>query len=262
MSKEDGFKMISFESIAVCSYFRDSNEWHGKIISQVDRFFKQILNQNINNGRFKFSLLEGGSKDGTLASIRQWKENITSDVYLIEDEVVNTNVASTISANRFKNLSRIGNNVLNQAKDLNTKFIFWQESDLIIPDNLLSRLLSFTRENQWNHTLAIAPVPMFNWQGQDLFYDTWAFEGSKGEKWGNPDLYKLMCYHEELRPMKSIGSCALLNAELLIKYNIDFGEGCFPELCKQGKSFGLNIYCDTGSMVKHPSDFYIENRLV
>lgn len=247
--------------IAVCSYFRDSNVWHGRDIGQVSRFFRQILSQKIEKD-FIFSLLEGGSKDGTLASIHQWKENIVSKVHLIEDEVVNTNVASTVSADRFKNLSRIGNKVLNQAKDFNTKYIFWQESDLIIGENLLHRLLAFTEEEPWQNTLAIAPVPMFSWQGQDLFYDTWAFEGSKGEKWGNPDLYKLMCYQDELRPMKSIGSCALLNAELLRKYNIDFGEGCFPELCKQGKSFGLNIYCDTGSMIKHPSEHYIEGRMV
>lgn len=253
--------------IAVCGYFRDSQTWNGVFINQVNKFFSFIRNQqNINKDDLEFFLLEGGSKDDTYKVLSEYgfasKLFSNKSIQIFQQEEENTNVASVVSEDRFKKLSKIGNKVLNAAKKSDNKYIFWMESDLIPPQNLLTELLSYTRENQWNKTLAIAPIPTFDWNGQHQFYDTWAFEGSKGEKWNNLDLFKLITYKDRLRPMNSIGSCALINAELLRKYDIDFGEGCFPELCKQGRQYGLNIYCDVGLKIAHPSNSYLNGRMI
>lgn len=252
--------------IAVCSYFRDSQTWEGVYINQVNKFFSFIRNQDkINPNDLEFFLLEGGSKDDTYQVLSEYglgsKLFTDKSIQIFKQEEDNTNVASIISEDRFKRLSKIGNKLLNAAKKSDNKYIFWMESDLIPPQNLLCNLLKWTEEEQWGKTLAIAPIPTFDWNGKHQFYDTWAFEGSKGEKWNNLDLYKLMDYKERLRPMNSIGSCALMNAELMRKYDIDFGEGCFPELCKQGRQYGLNIYCDLAIKIAHPSMYYLNNRM-
>jgi len=246
--------------IAICSYFRDSQNWHGFNINQVNKFFSSITNQeNIDKNDLVFFLLEGNSKDNTKEVIKSYQDKL--NINLLEEQST-TNVGSIVSQERFKNLSRIGNLVLNKAKELNPKYILWMESDLVPPPNMLSELLSWTKEHSWNKTFCISPVPTFDINGQHQFYDTWAFEGSGGEKWNNLDLFKILSSKQRLRPMRSIGSCALINGELLTKYNLDFGEGCFPELCHQARTFGLSIYCDTSVKISHPSLNYISNRLI
>lgn len=208
---------------------------------------------------FTYYLLEGDSKDNTREVIESYRP--THNLFLLIDQST-TQVGSVVSGERFANLSRIGNLVLNSAKAGNDDLILWMESDLIPQQNMLKELIKWTQDINWNNTLAIAPVPTFDWNGFHQFYDTWAFEGSEGEKWGNQDLMGLMSYRNRLRPMNSIGSCALLNGKLLRKYNIDFGTGCFPELCQQGRRFGLKIYCDTMIKIAHPSQNYFNNRLI
>lgn len=257
--------MLNRKNISICSYFKDSVNWQGRNIDQVNKYFTNLLGQTgIHKERFKFFLLEGNSKDNTYENLLQYKENNLKYQFELEKFNIDGEVASVVSQNRFSRLSKIGNKLLEKAKEDGRRFIFWMESDLIPPKDLMIRLFKWMMalRRKWHNTLAISPIPIFNWQGKKQFYDTWAFEGNFGEKWQNQDLDHIIHYREILRPMNSIGSCAILNADLLRKFNINFGEGCFPELCRQGKSHGLDIYCDTSLEIKHPSKEYVNGRMI
>jgi hypothetical protein len=251
-------------NIAVASMFRNSEVWHGRQINQVDKFFNSILGQEGGSKHFDltFHLVEGNSTDTTLKKLRYW-QSIFPDITLYQKQVKGSEVASVVSETRFKNLSSVGNVALQAARDSGTDYVLWMESDLIPPANLaISLLLPFMEESAEQSIFAVAPVPVFHQGGRKLFYDTWAFEGSDGQKWGNGDLDKLVKTSTCLRSMNSIGSCALLNGSILREHRLDFGEGCFPALCKSGREAGYGVYCDVTVEVQHPCNENVNGRLI
>lgn len=244
--------------IAACSLFRDSQEWYAKKINQVDRFFKQLEQEKCITS---YHLVEGNSIDNTYQSIMNWSNHTNTKVELIKHDVVGSEVASVVSVNRFKNLSTIGNLALESAKKVDADFIFWIESDFIFEQGLISNLLKFSEYNEelWQNSLGVCPVPRFG----NSFYDTWAFKGINGETWSNNDLEKFKKYPLTYLELSSFGSCALMNAKKIKEYNLSFGvDGCFPELCRQAKSFGLKLFCDTTQIIEHPSSDMLGGRLV
>jgi hypothetical protein len=255
---------MEFE-IAVCAMFRDSQVWHGHNINQVDAFFERMNEQEKDAGvRLRYYLLEGDSKDNTREVLDKYATWLGSDrVNIIHHSVGGSPPASVATAERFAALSEVGNACLRPARDAGHTHIYWMESDLIPQPGLLSKLLDSQLALDTNDkVMAISPVAVIEPQGHRLFYDTWAFEGISGEKWSNFDLEALKRYPSRYRPMRAIGSAALLNGKALLQNKIDFGTGCFPALCASGRAMGYNIYCDLNLEVKHPCNALIASRWV
>lgn len=241
--------------------FRDSETWQGRYIGQVNRFFDQMVRQQgsgVSQSQLKFFLVEGNSRDDTRAKLGEWKDILGDRVTILDHEVHGSAVSSIESEARFRNLSAVGNTALRAARDSGCKYILWVESDFIVPHDLLARLLETA--SPW--TLAMAPVPVFYQNGRKQFYDTWAFRGAGGQRWTNDDLPSLLGGSLRFLPMSSIGSCALLNGDSLREYNLDFGEGCFPELCRRGREHGLLVQCDLTLEIEHPCSVNLNGRLV
>jgi hypothetical protein len=250
--------------VAIASYFRDSQTWHGHRINQVDTYFKNVDREaGLAGVDPTLFLLEGDSKDDTWDALCRYRDARPGRVHLTKHEVKNAPaIASIVSEDRWRTLSEVGNVVLRQARDSGADVVYWTESDLLPAEGLLSSLLEHTKTPRWESTLAVAPLPVFQNGRVKHFYDTWAFEGINREKWWNHDLEKLRAYPARLRPMRSIGSCAILNGHLLRKFNLDFGTGCFPALCNAGRDNGLSIYCDVTLEIQHPCTRNIAGRLV
>lgn len=246
--------------IGVCSFFRDSQEFCGTKINQIPKYF-QYLNQQeseCDGIKLKYYLLEGDSRDNSYEVLQQYSKQYP--IHLTKLEIPNnTPVSSAGTDERRKVLSEVGNACLKpavQEQDL----VLWMESDLIPTKDMLYQLLERKSELNWDKTLAISPVAAIKIYNQECFYDGWAFEGINGEKWGLNDLQRFKNYNASLRPMKAIGSCALLNGKVLREENFDFSDGCFPKMCQIGREKGYRIYCDLLATIFHPSQFCLNNR--
>lgn len=250
--------------IAVASYFRDSQKWHGRRIDQVDSYFGNIEREICEAGlAAKYFLLEGDSTDDTWDVLCKYRDAMPGRVSLTKRTVGNSKHVASVECNiRFRQLSEIGNVVLRQARDSGSGLVFWIESDLVPQNGLLRRLMESVSQPWWNETLAVAPLAVFRSSGRMLHYDTWGMTGIRGEKWGNGDLDRMANYGGRYRPMSSVGSCALMNAYNLRAHDLDFGEGCFPELCRRGRNAGLKLWCDTEVSVRHPSTELVASRLI
>lgn len=244
--------------IAICSLFRDSQNWFGKPLNQVEKFFLNMREQEkLNNVEFTYFLLEGDSTDNTLYAIEQHKKYF--NINLIKYDVKGSRPSSDGSEERRKLLSDVGNKCLNSAIDAGFDYILWSESDLIPHKNMLGSLLEKSKIVDWDKTVAIAPTAIIVLQDKECFYDGWAYEGIDGEKWSVPDLERFL-KGPNPKPMKAIGCAALLNGKLLRENKIDFGDGNFPKLCKTSIDKGFQIWCDTSSIIVHPSQHCYRGR--
>ena len=249
--------------IAICTMFRDSERWHGHNIHQVGKFF-EFFEQNSGGHQLTYYVAEGGSTDNTREVLGRWRILLDPGRLYIRTSPPppNVEVASVVSETRFKHLSACGNIPLREARDDDFTHILWMESDLVPPSDLIPALFEHAETPEWADTLAVAPVPIFQQDGRDRFYDTWAFRDLLGRPWGNDDLAWFRNNPLGFVPVSSVGSCVLLNGTLLREHGIDFQEGCFPALCAAGRKAGLNIYVDTTIEVQHPCSQLVNGRLI
>jgi GT2 family glycosyltransferase len=250
--------------------FRDSQVWHGRPINQVDRFFRQVDANALAAGRgVSYHLVEGNSADGTLEALLLHAAR--RDATVLRHEVEGTGVASVASEQRFRNLSAVANVALRSARDSGADFVLWVESDFVLRDDVLRRLLA-AFDGAPHDLFGVCPVPVFGGEARDgaprpqgaagpSFYDTWAFRGEGGEAWQNHQLAALVD-GPRYRPMAAFGSAALMNARLMRQHGIDFGTGCFPDLCAQARRAGYRLFCDTRTLIEHPAEVNIAGRLV
>ncbi len=238
---------------SICSLFRQSQQVGPHKINQIDRFFEQCEKVKPD----KYFLVEGDSTDDTFSVLGQYQRKL-GNVELFKCNV-GGRVASVVEDVRFKALSTVGNVVLEPARDLPSDIILWVESDFIVPDGTFEKLLEFSKSPYWDNILGVCGVPTLG----VLFYDTWAFENVKGEKYNNHDLAKFTKNKERYIQMRAFGSCAVLNGKNLKKIGGNFGaSGCFPYLCKMGLDNGLSLWCDTTAIIHHPNQHNFGGRYI
>lgn len=252
--------------IAVASMMRDSQVFHGREIRQVERFFRQLKNQQGRGTSFRltFHLVEGDSRDDTHAAIVRemsaWEEREGGPIgELFKFDHGGPNVSSVESDIRFKALSRVANVAFRAARDSGADYVLWTESDLILGPELTTSLLDGFRLGKG--VGAVAPLPIFLQNAQRAFYDVWAFCGLDGRKWGNHELTELII-GERYKPMAAVGCCALFGGNILRKVNADFGEGCFPFLCAKLRDAGATVWLDSVTEIMHPSSENVRGRLI
>jgi len=247
--------------IVVCSLFRDSMLWHGVEINQVHRYFRQIKEQETSYGQeFSIIAVEGGSVDNTRETLVNYQNN--KNLTILDDDVNFVEVKSVASKERFESLARVANIGLNAAKKVDAEYILWLESDLIIDKfNVIDQLVSKMEEEK--DIAAISPLITMKFLPPSpqkyIFYDTWGYVFSDGSSWGNISIQDTD-RNPRYREMLSVGSCCLMRSKDMD--DVDFGTGCFRELCEKIKLKGKRIVLDMRSDVYHPSDFYIQGRRI
>jgi hypothetical protein len=245
--------------VAVCSMFRDSQVWHGHTIDHVGRFTRAVTPQPAAAGlSAAYFLVEGNSLDDTRAALERFRADSPDPVHLLRHDVTGPPLGSFADPVRLANLSAIADTALRAARDSGAPLILWAESDLELPPDLLARLLDATGEAWWGGCLGVSAVPTC----RGLFYDTWGFEGAGGEKWGTDGLAALRDYPGRYRPLRSAGTCLLLNGDNLRRHGLDCRGGCLPGLCAAGRAAGLTLWLDTQAEVCHPGSHLVAYRWI
>jgi len=240
--------------IDICSLFRDSQRWHGRVINQVDRYFEQFARLSKEHN-LQFHLLEGNSADDTYAKLEEYKNKYNINLY--KQEVKGSEVESTASELRLANLSSIANIVLNSALE-KAQIVLWIESDLIHDEQLIPQLLKFIETDKWQNSLGIAPIPIIG----DVLYDNWAFKDSQGRYYPSSAPSSYFDPRRGYIELQGFGCCALLNPENMRKHGIYFGKNCFRSLCDQGVKAGLKLWCDPRLFIRHPDSELVVSRWI
>jgi hypothetical protein len=203
--------------------------------------------------------LEGHSSDNTYAELERFKHLIapTGNLILNKDIGDSVEVCSVENKARFAAMSRIGNLALSKV-DLTKPYthLLWVESDLILEHTVIDMLIQ--RSNTLGRPSIVAPITKIKdkYSTRTMFYDTWGFRNLDGSRWTN---YVFPKSGQHL--MSSIGSCALIDMSL-IRNGLNFGDGCFVELCKRATDIGATIMADCDISVYHPSNAFVKGRWV
>jgi GT2 family glycosyltransferase len=231
-------------------------QWGGIHINHIERYFHQIESQtNLNQNEIGFFLLEGDSKDNTADTLKIYASE-RNNVKIFHQSATYGMVTSTDDPNRIASVSRLGTRLINEAKE-HCQYVMFVESDLIMPDNLISTLLSDIEQLKAG---IVAPIAML--YAQNIFYDTWAFRNLDDSRWqGHHPFSHVIDQYERFIPMKSVGSCAIIDGEALRK-GANFNEGAFVELCNNVRSLGYEIYADKLLRIWHPSSSLVNGRWV
>ncbi len=244
-------------NIAVCSLFRDSQVWCGREINQVDRYFKQLVKQTYGFKNLTIVAMEGNSDDNTMEKLQGYSE-LFPNIYIYNQTNEYDVVASVENDARLKGLSQVADILLGkvvQIKDLD--YVLWVESDLIFDISLVKDLV-FAANHYTERNCIIAPMVYLENRG--IFYDTWGFRELDGTRWTEKHRERVALANP-LKEMASIGSCALIDADLL-RCGVRFGQGAFVELCDRARKLGGKVYVDVNTKVQHPGQANLNRRWV
>ena len=238
--------------LVICSMFKDSQLWNGYPINQVNRYIEQISNQdhNINNCAYRF--LVAKSKDNTINDLHILSHVLSSVEIYEESKVFTKAVASTLD--RIVNSSEAANYFLNLVRNIGKTYL-WIESDLVFDNNLISNLSQGL--NQFDIIAPCVYMKQHQW-----FYDTWGFINIDGSN--IPNSYNSNYDTENInryKEMQSIGSCALINGEI-INSGINFGANGFRYLCGKARENGFKIGVDFNTRIYHPDSKQVANRWI
>lgn len=238
--------------LIICSRFKDSQNWHGVETNQVHRYFAQIESQEIlKKLNYKIYAMEGCSVDNTREVLESYKGKFPLEV-LSEDITGDSPVASTLNPLRLTRLGQI-DSVMMEAVRGKSKYVLWTESDLIIPDDLIERLLE-----GMDRFHVVAPVILR--QTGNVFYDTWAFVNPDGTNW-DVDGHEKFTDGNRWQPMKSIGSTCMINGQVL-EAGANFGNQQFLTFCESVRNLDFTIGVDLETIINHPFKYYIHGRMV
>lgn len=245
--------------INVTSLFRQSQVWENRFINQAPRFFNQIARQelgfkDIQIGKIVCVYTE--SADNTLEVLEQEKNRGRFNIQIVEHGSNYSSVKSVVDKTRLVELSSCGNAALENAKD-DCDYILHVESDLLIYDEFLIARL-YNAFNKIDKLGVISPLVFVDINYQ-VFYDYYVFRTLDGVQWRNEypwtrDFNK----HEQYIPMSSVGSCALIKADL-VRDGCNFGENAFMNLCSEVIKRDYKVFCDKRLYIYHPFSNQIIN---
>lgn len=236
--------------INVCSMFKNSQNWAGLYINQVDRYFFQMGYQTIGKDNLQLILSEGGSTDDTRNAIESYQEKF--NIRLLKDDGLAVQ-SSVDSAARFSKLASITDSLFNTSKEYDSEYTLLVESDIIIGSDLIENLIA--EFNNRPRAGIIAPVVLL--EGNNIFYDTCGFIDINGRNF---------THHQVLPPnslinVMSVGSCALIKSSL-IHDGLNLGGQGWQTMNKQIIDRGFECLISTGNFVLHPGKHYINGRWV
>ena len=243
--------------IAVCSMFRDSQLWHGIPTLQVDNYISQLVSMN-DDYEYIVYAAEGDSVDNTRERLEYYQEHLTEGTFNIIDAPSAADVVGSVASNdRFAKLAAITNKIFDVVKNIEADYVFLVESDLIITNkDLVKILVEFIEGNP--KVGIVAPQILYNNHGEICFYDTWGFRNTDDIM--VPDTINNHL-NGQIVKMNAVGSCAIIRHSL-IKDGVNLGTGGWPEMCRQIREKGFLAILYSALAVFHPTNVFIKNRWV
>ncbi len=126
-------------------------------------------------------------------------------------------------------------------------YVLLHESDIQSPDNIVDRL--------FNNFLPCAAWPVLELNGQDQFYDTWAFRQVDGERF--PSWAKAPHAGDVPFEVGSFGTVWMAPAPLVRDRVIS--ELCVVDLCRQWSAEGHQLWCDPRIVVRQPAALWVRS---
>lgn len=228
-------------SIAVCSMFRDNAS-----TGSFPRYFNQLRNQTYQD--FRLSWLEGDSTDDTFEELLiQRKEFSGKKVSLIKHDSGLPYHGSVELDVRFKLFADNCNNTISLIQD-DVDYIMWLESDLIIPNNYLERMLRHFD----NPDISIIAPNIVQELPHDKhhFYDTWAFRPLDGSKWHNQNP---IVSNASLLEVAAVGSSWIYRADIFRQGIRHTNKETCVGFCRQARERGYRVFVDLKTELWHPS---------
>jgi glycosyltransferase involved in cell wall biosynthesis len=203
------------------------------------------LNSLRGNYELEIVAVEGDSQDETAPILDDWASK-DKRVHVIHRDLGYPDYGSQVHPERFKALAAVSNLGLEYINDrLNVDYILWLESDLIIANDMLERLLARNKP-------AISPMIWVFDEPETRFYDIWAYRWKGGSFPPHTPAWYWDNYPQEPFEIDTAGSVILLDAKA-IKDGARFTqEEAIVSFCKQFKERGYQLWCDPTVYVRHP----------
>lgn len=250
-------------NISVATMFRNSVSWHGHSLDHIPKIFDQLQSQTVAQYITEIVCIEGGSTDNTREKLEEISQTHCSiPVTILHEEPLFDSVASIVDSHRLASLSNSGNRVLrNISKEADC--VFWVESDLIFNTDVIERLLEGAAHENVGVVSPIIMLQGGRWETAPGFYDTFCFESLSGSKWQQRSPWS-HDYNNGQRYIEngSIGSMALIDANLILEHGVSFGQNCFLDLCAMVRKLQRKVYVDKETIIYHPGSHCIQERWI
>jgi len=138
--------------------------------------------------------------------------------------------------------SRIANQAVGAALESPCSHVLYIEADLCFPFDLVDQLVARERD-------VVAPLVLLG----GAFHDSWGFRDLAGRRVTGVGATDVTA---EPVPLGSVGSCALIRAEVLqrgARFPPTYDDGLFVGLCAQARALGYRIWADPAVSVLHPT---------
>jgi hypothetical protein len=228
---------VKTPKVNICTSMRDSD-------SHIETFFNQISSQIGTNFEIG-SIIIGCTKETT--SIRKIADNsVFSNVVLLEEYA--SDVSTTTLIQKTFQLATLGNQLLQASATLGADFTLILESDLCIPQDLITQLVSSC--NGQNDI--VAPVVFLG----SIFYDSWGFRDLNGNKILSLNQINALPKIGSMTELSSVGSCLLVR-QTIIESNCrmptaSYEKGMLVGFCLAARSIGAKVYCNLNCAIIHP----------
>lgn len=237
-------RFLALPKISIWSLFRDDAG------ANIARYREQITGLDYPPELLRLYLVEGDSRDNTLAELRAWA---------VEDERITVTTHNTglprmrhtPHKDRVAGLASTGNAALDALADDNWgDYGLLIESDLIYCPDVIRSLLS----NRPHPDAVVSPYIWIPGEGDYLqFYDIWAFRMTNCKMF-RP--YQPLWYQVHMPPepfeINSAGSMVLFPVGPIldgVRYPLD---KAIMGICNQYRELGYKIYADPKTNIFHP----------
>lgn len=219
--------------VAVCSLFRNN--------APEIATFRAMLEAQARPGlELLFSFIEGDSTDDSWEQLQAWAA--------VEQRVIlgrqSAGSVPDFDA-RVRMWARLGNAVIDQLRGRHFDHLVWCESDLVLPPDLLMRLVADERD-------VVAPAIFLG----GMFYDTWGFRGLDGSKFSNTPPYHAQWHPHGVVELASVGSAVMMRRAVVdagVRFRGTYEDGLLVGFCADARRLGFRVWMDSRVAVLHPT---------
>lgn len=213
--------------------------------AHVEKFLVQLALLDWPSKRLELLCNEGDSTDETPALLDRLAPECHFPATVFHRSFGGPLFGSVWDPFRLRLLAEVSNWGIEQAMKRDFDYLLFCESDLLLPTNLLRRLVSIERD-------VVAPQILS--RGSGGFYDTKCFVNLQGQEFQGQRLPE----NGEPFEVQSVGSCVLVRRAVLeIREALDGGVRMTPQesirgFCGEARARGFHVYTDPTLLVWHP----------